>query len=275
MSVQVNTNSTNVTLAADYQTEAVQEKGKHGVNNVVPEINSLKEVGIKVPALPTPRIGLAEVDMQALTTAVASLGANVLAELTKELAKARRENANEMFADSMAQSKNLKDQSAEISATKSKKLILSILSGVTSIVAGATSIGISSIKLKGDLGDLKNVLSDARGGLSQITNMADNGASTINKIWSEAKSNKEKALIESLTMVGQGASKILDSVGQSVDAKRDATLKDYEAKNRELEALKQQLENIQNSLNDSLRKSFETQSEVARSQNAAMSRMFG
>lgn len=275
MSVQVNTNSTNVTLAADYQTEAVQEKGKHGVNNVVPEINSLKEVGIKVPALPTPRIGLAEVDMQALTTAVASLGANVLAELTKELAKARRENANEMFADSMAQSKNLKDQSAEIRATASKKLILSILSGVTSIVAGATSIGISSIKLKGDLGDLKNVLSDARGGLSQITNMADNGASTINKIWSEAKSNKEKALIESLTMVGQGASKILDSVGQSVDAKRDATLKDYEAKNRELEALKQQLENIQNSLNDSLRKSFETQSEVARSQNAAMSRMFG
>ena len=275
MSVQVNTNSTNITLAADYQTEAVQEKGKHGVNNVVPEINSLKEVGIKVPALPTPRIGLAEVDMQALTTAVASLGANVLAELTKELAKARRENANEMFADSMAQSKNLKDQSAEIRATASKKLILSILSGVTSIVAGATSIGVASIKFKGDLGDLKNVISDAGCGLSQATNKADNAASTINKIWSEAKSNKEKALIESLTMVGQGASKILDSVGQSVDAKRDATLKDYEAKNRELEALKQQLENIQNSLNDSLRKSFETQSEVARSQNAAMSRMFG
>ena len=265
MSVGFNPNSPTTPTSGSSFKDNIQGDGaaKKTANGSIPDATG-ESRDASVPFLKNPSDKFNLQNGEALGGAITSLGANLMALITNVSAEQKRENAQQMYAQSMANAKLTESQGEELRSKAITQMVMGVVGGTVSIGFSLASTYMSGKQL--------DAATDA---LSQANEAGAEAISDAQKAFNDAQISNIKAKADALNVIGQGSGKILDSFTQFGAAEFDVAIKNLEAQSQRIEALSSQLKSLNDALTATVDKSIETSHELQRSMNESLARIVG
>ena len=256
---------------------------------------ALALVGSELPKLATPT-GAAFAQLKDWP-GLPSPGALIMSVTTEYAAEQRRQNQELMWKETEAIAESMKDQAAEMRKAAVTQLVLGCVSGAVQIGVGLTQVGMGAMAARnasaaadkaatskqdiGKIGDAAITAAQEQGmSVSQATAAGERATQAAqmasNKAASEAFTNvmtKANINIGALGQIGGGAAKMIDAGGQYVGMEMQARVKEMEADQEKMRAVRDSIKSLDDALRDLIRKSLDAQNDIQASTNQARTRI--
>lgn len=206
-----------------------------------------QEKKASLPVLPQP-VG-STVDA-GTALALPSMGASTLALLTQVLDEQRRANREVQFQESQLTAQKIKDQAESIRDQATANLAMGLVSATIQCAASVTTV----------VGTSKALCSTAGMGSEQMA---------------AAKLQALSTRVSAVSQAVQGVASGVDSVRQAVSASYDAGVKEADAAIEQIRAYREQLDGLDDSLKEVIRKAIATQDEIQKNINQTRTRILG
>ena len=167
-----------------------------------------------------------------------SPGALIMSVTTEYAAAQRRQNQELMWQETEALAQSMKDQAKEMRQAAVTQLVLGCVSGAVNIVGGIAQVGIAG--------------SSAKQALTDPTMMVK---------------------LQGVGQMTGGAAKMIESGGQYVGSQMQARLKEMDADQEKMRAVRDSIKNLDETLRELIRKSLSAQNDIQASTNQARTRI--
>lgn len=248
--MSVNLNAVNA-VRGSAATEAIEalearEKAQAAASTETPPVEK-EEKAAALPVLPAPTGSVAEAGK---ALALPSMGASTLALLTQVLDDQRRANREVQFQEGQLVAQKLKEQAAGIRSRAVTNLTMSLVTATIQAAASVTTIV--------GTGKALNAASAMKG---------DPMASAV----LQAQTTRISAASQAV----QGAASGVEAVRQAINASAEAGGKVREAEIEQIRAYREQLDSLDESLKEVIRKAIATQNEIQQNMNQTRTRILG
>ena len=247
----VNLNAVNA-VAGSVATETIsaleaREKAQAVASTETPPVEKEEKAAAALPVLPAPT-GKASEASGAL--ALPSMGASTLALLTQVLDDQRRANREVQFQESQLTVQKMKDQAESIRDQATANLAMGLVSATIQAAASVTTV----------VG----------------TGKALHAASAMpNEQTAAAFLQAQTARVSAASQAVQGVASGVETVRQAVSASYDAGTKETDAEIEQIRAYREQLDSLDESLKEVIRKAISTQNEIQQNMNQTRARILG
>jgi hypothetical protein len=198
--------------------------------------------------------------------ALPSPGALIMSVTTQYAAEQRQRNQELMWKETEAIAQSMKDQAREMRNAAVTQLVLGCVSGAVQIGMGVMQMGMGAAAAKNATA-AANKAAEAAGGA---------GTPAGSKAFSEAFTSAMMTAnmnIGAAGQIGGGFGRMIDAGGQYVGTQMQARVKEMEAGQETMRAMRDAIKNLDESLRELIRKSLAAQNDLQTSTNQARPRI--
>ena len=213
-----------------------------------------------------------------------SPGALIMSVTTQYAAEQRRQNQELMWKETEAITESMKEQAAEMRKAAVTQLVLGCVSGAVQIGTGLLQVGMAGMAVK-DATAAANKASQEAGIAASQTAMklgqgGNQGMASAQQAMSKASGDaftntltKANMNIQAVGQMGAGAATMIKSGGDYVGTQMQARLKEMEADQEKMRAVRESIKNLDETLREVIRKSLAAQNDIQASTNQARTRI--
>jgi len=241
---------------------------------------ALALVGSEQPKLPPPVRGNSAPLKE--WAAIPSPGGLILSATTEFAAEQRRRNQELMWRETEAIAAAAKEQAHEMREAAAKQLALGLVVGVIQIGLGAAQAGMGAAALRNAAKAGEEAAAAAKAAAPAVKlGQAGEAAARQTSVAAAAAYNsafsdymtKANIFMGAVSQMGGGASGIVQAQAQYQGAEMQAKLKDIEADQEKMRAVRESVKNLDEGLRDLIHKALAAQNDILASTNQARTRI--
>jgi len=223
---------------------------------------ALALVGSDLPKLTTPT-GVAMALLKDWP-AIPSPGALIMSATTEFAAEQRRQNQEFMWQETEAIAQSMKDQAQKMRSAAITQLVLGVVSGAIQMGLGITQAVMGAAAAKA----AKTAMDEAMAGVDDALTAAKLGSEAFNSVMMNANTN-----ISAVGQIGGGGAKIIEAWAQFEGAHMQAKVKEMEADQEKMRAVRDSVKNLDDGLRDLIHKALAAQNDIQASTNQARTKI--
>jgi hypothetical protein len=205
--------------------------------------------------------------------AIPSPGALIMSVTTQFAAQQRQQNQELMWQETEAISQSMKDQASEMRTAAVTQLVLGIAGGVVQIGVGLAQMGMGAYAMKSAAGAGAKASANATAGLESGTpGFQQAGAQAYSQAYS-ASMMHSNITIGAVGQLAQGAGGMISAGSQYVGTQMQASIKEKDADQEKMRAVRDSVKNLDEALRDLIRKALAAQNDIAASTNQARTKI--